>query len=46
MDKWSGDASQVRLVPGNEIDLVVRVERSVLATRLSEVDRLLQEAMS
>jgi hypothetical protein len=46
MDKWSGDASQVRLVPGSEIDLVARVGRSVLATRLFEIDRLLQEAMS
>ncbi|WP_370321225.1 hypothetical protein [Oricola sp.] len=44
LDTWSGDASQVRAVAGDGVDLVARIDRTVIATRLSELDRLIEEA--
>jgi len=44
LDSWSGDASQVKAVAGDGVDLVARVDRTVVATRLSELDRLIEEA--
>lgn len=44
LDIWSGDASQVRAVAGDGVDLVARIDRTVIATRLSELDRLIEEA--
>jgi hypothetical protein len=41
---WSGDASQVKAVAGDGVDLVARIDRTVVATRLSELDRLIEEA--
>ena len=46
MEKWNGDAASVKLVAGNSPDLVAHVDRTVIATRLSEVDRLFEEAMA
>ena len=44
LDTWSGDASQVKAVAGDGVDLVARIDRTVVATRLSELDRLFEEA--
>ena len=44
LDTWSGDASQVKAVAGDGVDLVARIDRTVVATRLSELDRLIEEA--
>lgn len=44
LDSWSGDASQVRAVADDGVDLVARIDRTVVATRLSELDRFIEEA--
>lgn len=44
LDSWSGDASQVRAIADDGVDLVARIDRTVVATRLSELDRLIEEA--
>lgn len=44
LDSWSGDASQVKAIAGDGVDLVARIDRTVVATRLSELDRLIEEA--
>lgn len=43
-DAWSGDAAQIRPIPDDGVDLVARIDRTVIATRLSEFDRLIGEA--
>ena len=44
LDTWSGDKAQIRAIPGEGVDLVARIDRTVIATRLSEFDRLIEEA--
>jgi hypothetical protein len=46
LDAWSGDASQVRAIADDGVDLVARIDRTVIATRLSELDRLIEEAVA
>lgn len=42
-EQWSEDDVEIRTVLAESVDLVARVDQAVVATRLSEVDRLLQE---
>lgn len=46
VEDWSGDANQIRAVPSDGVDLIARIDRTVIATRLSEFDRLMQEAVA
>jgi hypothetical protein len=46
LDAWSGDASQVRAIADDGVDLVARIDRTVIATRLSELDRFIEEAVA
>lgn len=45
-EKWTDDGAPVTLIPGDGVDLVARIDKTVISTRLSEVDRLIQEALS
>lgn len=45
-ENWPDDDASVRYVVTDGIDLVARIDKTVIATRLSEVDRLIQEALS
>ncbi|TCD16209.1 hypothetical protein E0D97_01895 [Oricola cellulosilytica] len=42
-EQWSEEGVEIRTVLAESVDLVARVDQAVLATRLAEVDRLLQE---
>jgi len=45
-EKWPDGDAPVKLVPSDGVDLVARIDKTVISTRLSEVDRLIQEALS
>jgi hypothetical protein len=45
-EKWPEESAPVKLVPADGVDLVARIDKTVISTRLSELDRLLQEALS
>lgn len=43
---WEGDAAQINPMPDESIDLVARIDKTVIATRLAEADRLIAEALT
>lgn len=43
---WEGDAAQINPMPDDSIDLVARIDKTVIATRLAEADRLIAEALT
>ncbi|MFZ2102079.1 MAG: hypothetical protein WAU86_16095 [Oricola sp.] len=45
-ERWPEGSVPPKLVPADGVDLVARIDKSVVATRLAEVDRLIQEALS
>jgi len=45
-EKWSDGSAPVKLVPADSMDLVARIDKTVISTRLSEIDQLIQEALS
>ena len=45
-ERWPEGSVSPKLVPADGVDLVARIDKSVVATRLAEVDRLIQEALS
>lgn len=44
LETWTGDAAQIRPIPDDGVDLLARIDRNVIATRLSDFDRLIEEA--
>jgi hypothetical protein len=45
-DRIATEDMQIKAVPSESLDLVVRVDGTAIATRLGEFDRLLEEAMA
>jgi len=45
-EKWPEGGAPVKLVAADSVDLVARIDKTVISTRLAEVDRLIQEALS
>lgn len=45
-EKWSDESAPAKLVPAEGMDLVARIDKTVISTRLSELDRLIQEVLS
>jgi hypothetical protein len=43
---WEGDAAQINPMPDESVDLVARIDKTVIATRLAEADRLIAEALT
>lgn len=44
LETWKGDAAQIRTIPDDSVELVARIDRAVIATRLSEFDHMIEEA--
>jgi hypothetical protein len=44
--RWPSDGARITTVAADIPDLVVRIEKSVISTRLAEVDQIVQEAVS